>query len=76
MTALREHHFMALEFLQRNPGDEVGEIETEEQLAAAITYADLMKAGLVSGSLHPGKGGVHLTTSGRLAIADRTQKAQ
>ncbi len=38
---------MALQFLTRAPGDCVGVIETEEQIAAALIYIDLERRGLV-----------------------------
>jgi hypothetical protein len=67
---LRPHHVQALSFLQRNPGDEIGAINSEEQLAAAFVYSELLREGLITGTLRPGGGGVRLTRQGEFAIAE------
>lgn len=67
---LRPHHIQALAFLQQHPGDEIGVVNTEEQLAAAFVYTELLRAGLITGTLRPGGGGVCLTPRGEFAIAE------
>jgi len=68
---LRLHHRQALEFLRNNPGDEIGEIDSECKLAAAVVFAELKNAGYVDGSTAAGSGGLRLTPMGEFAIAEQ-----
>lgn len=68
---LRPHHLQALEFLRRNPGDEIGEIDSECKLAAAVVFAQLKNAGYIDGFFTEGSGGLRLTPMGELAIAEQ-----
>jgi len=47
-TAKTEAHDMALSFLRDNGPHTMGPIETNEELAAAIVFVDLLGAGYVS----------------------------
>ena len=69
--SLRPHHIQALEFLRANPGDEIGEIDSECKLAAAVVFAELKNAGFVDGPTATGSGGLHLTPMGEFAIAEQ-----
>jgi hypothetical protein len=67
---LREHELMALRFLADNGPHQIGTIETEEQLAAALTFVALTHKGCVVGDVEAGLGSTyHLTAKGRDAIA-------
>lgn len=67
---LSSEHMMAMWFLKQHPGDEVGVVDTEEQLAAAIIFSELIGAGYVRGTLVPGAGGCRLTELGEFVVAD------
>jgi hypothetical protein len=67
---LKEHHLTALRFLRDHPGDEIGVVDSEAKLAAAIVYTQLINAGFIVGNLTPGGGGCRLAPKGALAIID------
>jgi hypothetical protein len=67
---LKEHHLTALRFLRDHPGDEIGPVDTEEKLAAAIVFTQLINAGFIVGNLAPGGGGCRLSPTGVLAIIE------
>jgi hypothetical protein len=67
-SKLEFHHYLGLVFLKHNPNHELGTVDTDEKMTAAIVFADLMDMGFVAGTLAPG-GGLNLTTDGALKIA-------
>lgn len=68
---LRPHRMQALEFLRDNPGDEIGVVDSECKLAAAVVFAELKNAGYVDGSTAKGSGGLRLTPMGEFAISEQ-----
>lgn len=61
----------ALAFLRDNPGDEIGIIDSDEKIAAAIVFAELKNAGVVDGGFVTGSGGLRLTQLGEFTIAEQ-----
>jgi len=62
------HELDALRFLRDHGPDCIGEIDTEEKLAAAVVFCNLKTAGLVDSELTPDGPAFRLTPAGRSAL--------
>lgn len=61
----------ALEFLAARNGDCIGEIDTDEKLAAALVFSGLVHRGLAIASAGAGEQPTfYITAAGRDALAD------
>ena len=63
-TTRAEADIMALAFIKKHPGDCVGTIETEEQLAAAMIFIELKRRGLLMAEIGPDGPRYFITKSG------------
>ena len=66
---LQHHEQLAIAFIGRNASDTIGVIDSEEKMAAALTYIDLVKRGYLIASITPLGPSYRLTMKGKRAFS-------